>query len=140
MFGMIKKAMHFFDKLEDRIRGKLSHKSIFYAFLGGTFTVIFWRGVWHTSDMLQAKGGIWSYIFYEPNTIVWSLVLLLLTGLFVSIMIGDRIILSGLKHEKKTEEKTDEEIKMEGIEIKNIRIQVDQISRDVEEIKSLLKR
>ena len=137
---MIKQIIHFFDKLEDKVRVRLSHRSIFYAFLGGTFTVIFWRGVWHTVDILEAKGGILGYIFYEPNTIVWTLALLLLTGLFVSIMIGDRIILSGLKHEKKIEEKTEEEIKQEELEIKNIRSQVSQISKDIEEIKTLLKK
>jgi hypothetical protein len=136
----MKKIIHFFDKLEDKVRTRLSHRSIFYAFLGGTFTIIFWRGVWHTADILEAKGGIWAYIFYEPNTIVWTLALLLLTGLFVSIMIGDRIILSGLKHEKKVEEKTEEEVKQEEKDIKSLRSQMTQISRDVEEIKTLLKK
>jgi len=136
----MKKIIHFFDKLEDKVRTRLSHRSIFYAFLGGTFTIIFWRGVWHTADILEAKGGIWAYIFYEPNTIVWTLALLLLTGLFVSIMIGDRIILSGLKHEKKIEEKTEEEVKQEEKDIKSLRNQMTQISRDVEEIKTLLKK
>jgi len=137
---MIKKITYFFDKLEDKVRAKLSHRSIFYAFLGGTFTIIFWRGIWHTADILQAKGGIWAYIFYEPNTVVWALVLLLLTGLFVSIMIGDRIILSGLKHEKKVEEKTEEEVEHEETEIKLLRNQMTQISKDIEEIKDLLKK
>ena len=136
----MKKIIHFFDKLEDKVRTRLSHRSIFYAFLGGTFTIIFWRGVWHTADILEAKGGIWTYIFYEPNTIVWNLALLLLTGLFVSIMIGDRIILSGLKHEKKIEEKTEEEVKQEEKDIKSLRSQMTQISKDVEEIKILLKK
>jgi hypothetical protein len=136
----MKKIIHFFDKLEDKVRTRLSHRSIFYAFLGGTFTIIFWRGIWHTADILEAKGGIWAYIFYEPNTIVWTLALLLLTGLFVSIMIGDRIILSGLKHEKKVEEKTEEEVKQEEKDIKSLRNQMVQISKDVEEIKTLLKK
>lgn len=136
----MKKIIHFFDKLEDKVRTRLSHRSIFYAFLGGTFTIIFWRGIWHTADILEAKGGIWAYIFYEPNTIVWTLALLLLTGLFVSIMIGDRIILSGLKHEKKVEEKTEEEVKQEEKDIKSLRSQMTQISKDVEEIKTLLKK
>ena len=136
----MKKIIHFFDKLEDKVRTRLSHRSIFYAFLGGTFTIIFWRGVWHTADILEAKGGIWAYVFYEPNTIVWTLALLLLTGLFVSIMIGDRIILSGLKHEKKVEEKTEEEVKQEEKDIKSLRNQMVQISKDVEEIKTLLKK
>jgi len=136
----MKKIVHFFDKLEDKVRGSLSHRSIFYAFLGGTFTIIFWRGIWHTADILEAKGGVWYYVFYEPNTVVWSLVLLLLTGLFVSIMIGDRIIISGIKNEKKIEEKTEGEVIQEGTEIKGIRNQVVQMAKDIEEIKTLLKK
>jgi hypothetical protein len=80
------------------------------------------------------------YFFYEPNTIIWTAGLLLLTGLFVSTMIGDRIILSGLKHEKKVDEKTEEEIKQEEEQIALLNKKVSQISKDIEEIKTLLKK
>ena len=39
----------FFDKLEDKIRGRLSHYPIFMPF-GGCWYSDFWRGVWHTTD------------------------------------------------------------------------------------------
>ncbi len=144
----MKKVLRFFDKLEDKVRVRLSHRSIFYALLGGSLVVLFWRGIWHTADILM-RGEVWmqdinkdilGYIFYEPNTIIWTAALLLLTGLFVSTMIGDRIILSGLKHEKKVDEKTEEEIRQEEEQIVLLNKKVAQISKDIEEIKTLLKK
>ena len=133
---VFKTIKRYFDKLEDRIRDRLSHRPIIYALIGGTFVVLFWRGIWHTADILMEKGGVWFYIFYEPNTIVWTALVLLLTGLFVSFFIGDRILLSGLKHEKRLEEKTEEEVQKEEFEIKDMIRKVDEIHRDIEEIKS----
>ncbi len=98
------KIIKFLDKLEDKIRGKLSHWPIIYAFIGGVGIVLFWRGVWLTADMFNLNG---------PFSIIISLVILLFTGLFVSFFIGHYIILSGLKQEKKIEEKEEAEIKIE---------------------------
>ena len=81
---MIKSIIKFFDRLEDHVRMRLSHRSIAYAFIGGLATVLFWRGVWHTGDILMRLGGVWGWIFYEPITIVWTGIILLMTGLFVS--------------------------------------------------------
>jgi hypothetical protein len=148
----MKKILRFFDKLEDKVRVRLSHRSIFYALIGGSLVVLFWRGVWHTADILMEKGAemyiydgskfgkFMYYFFYEPNTIIWTVLLLLLTGLFVSTMIGDRIILSGLKHEKKVDEKTEEEIREEEQQIVLLNKKVSEISKDIEEIKTLLKK
>jgi hypothetical protein len=148
----MKKIFRFFDKLEDKVRVRLSHRSIFYALIGGSLVVLFWRGIWHTADILMKTGAqmyiydgskfgkFLYYFFYEPNTIIWTVLLLLLTGLFVSTMIGDRIILSGLKHEKKIDEKTEEEIKQEEEQIALLNKKVSQISKDIEEIKTLLKK
>ena len=103
----MKKIVKFFDKLEDGIRGGLSRYPIVYAFIGGVGVVLFWRGVWHTADTLMGiKGSIWEIIFYEPITVVWTTIMMLLTGLFVSFFIGERIVISGLKHDKKIFEKT----------------------------------
>ncbi|MFA6430406.1 MAG: hypothetical protein WC229_02000 [Candidatus Paceibacterota bacterium] len=148
----MKKILRFFDKLEDRVRIRLSHRSIFYALVGGSLVVLFWRGIWHSADILMEKGAemymyngslfgkILYYVFYEPNTIVWTALLLLLTGLFVATMIGDRIILSGLKHEKKVEEKTEVEVRQEEEQIVLLNKKVAQISKDIEEIKIFLKK
>jgi len=101
---MLRKIIKFFDKLEDKVRGKLSHYPILYALIGGTGIVLFWRGVWHFADDLQI-GAIASIII--------SLIMLLMTGLFVSFFIGHYIIFSGLKQEKKIEEKEEAELKAE---------------------------
>lgn len=108
---MWKRILKFFDKLEDRVRGKLSHYPIFYGFLGGIGVVLFWRGVWYVSDELNI-GSIAS--------IALGSLLLLITGVFVSAFIGNRLIISGLKGEEKLNEKEEAEIALEEAQIKDI--------------------
>ena len=134
MFNIV----NYFDKLEDKIRMRLSHKSIFYAFIGGVGTILLWRGIWHTGDILMGKGGFWGWFFYEPVTIIWTSLILLMTGLFVSNLIGERVIISGLKNEKKLTDKTAIEVDKEEDEIRNMRAKISQISKDIEEIKQHL--
>lgn len=102
---MLKKIVKFFDKIEDKIRAILSRHPIIYAFIGGIGIVLFWRGVWHTADLFPFLNG--------PMSIIISIIILLITGLFVSFFIGHSIILSGLKQEKKIEEKEISEIETE---------------------------
>ena len=135
---MFKKIDNFFDKLEDKVRIRLSHKSILYAFIGGIATVLFWRGVWHTGDILMRKGGFLGWFFYEPVTVVWTSIILLLTGLFVSVFIGERIIISGIRNEKKLTDKTQDEVDKEEDEIRNIRTKIIQMSKDIEEMKKTM--
>jgi hypothetical protein len=132
---MIEAITRYFDRLEDRVRERLSHRSIFYAIIGGIATVLFWRGIWHTADILEAKGGVWGIIFYGPVTVIWASIILLMTGLFVSNFIGERVILSGLKKEKKITDKTETEVKTEGSELTSVIAKIHQMSKDIEEIK-----
>lgn len=113
---MFASITRFFDKLEDKIRFKLSHYPIIFAFLGGFAIVEFWRGVWHMTDYFSTE------LNYDPYgwqsslaSIVVSSLILLLSGLYVSLFLAnDNIIVSGKKGEaKKLFEKTDEEIKTE---------------------------
>ena len=101
MIYILKKIFRFFDKLEDNVRGTLSKYPIIYACIGGLSIVLFWRGVWHTADILMQKGGIFGVIFYEPITVLWTSIIMLMSGLFVSFFIGERIVISCLKHDKK---------------------------------------
>lgn len=110
---MIKQIIYFFDKFEDRVRGKLSRYPILYTLIGAIAIVLFWRGVWITTDQ------IFSLL---PQDILWldgiistgaSIMILLATGLFVSFFINDQIILSGMKREKKLTEKTEHEVRQE---------------------------
>ena len=107
------RLVKFFDKLEDRIRGALSRHPIVYTFIGGVGIVLFWRGVWLTADLFPFMTG--------PVSIIISVALLLLTGLFVSFFIGDEIIIEGLRQDKKITEKTESEIKSEEATLRQIR-------------------
>ena len=132
----MKKIIHFFDKLEDHVRGRLSIYPIIYALIGGTCMVLFWRGVWHTADILMVQGGTWGVIFYEPITIAWTTVIMLLTGLFVSFFIGEGIVISGLKHDKKVFEKTAAEVAEEEGEILGATRHIKIIEKELEELKA----
>ncbi len=134
----IKSVFHFFDKFEDVIRGHLSKFPILYTFIGGIAIVLFWRGVWHTADLLQAKGGWLGWIFYEPTNLVIVVLILLASGLFVSYFIGDTIIISGLKHEKKVNDKTEREVQMEKKEIAEITEVIKEMKKEVDEIKDIV--
>ena len=135
---MFNSIVHFFDHLEDKVRGRLSHRSIIYALVGGVCTVTFWRGVWHTDDILMNLGGFWGWLFYEPITVVWTALVLLATGLFVSNFIGERIIISGLKKEKKVTDKTESEVQEEEAELKRLENKMDLILREIDNIKNEL--
>ena len=136
---MLKKIIQFFDKLEDKVRGKLSHAPILYAFVGGVGVVLFWRGVWHTADILQSKGGVLGFIFYEPINLLLVIAVLLATGLFVSYFIGDTILISGLRKEKKMHEKTEKEIQEEEATLNDIKKVVNELKNEVDEIKDAVK-
>ncbi len=102
---MVKAIVGFFDRLEDHVRGLLSHKPIVYAIIGGVSHVLFWRGVWHIAD--DYGMGSWT-------SLIVGIVVLMLTGLIVSAFIGDQIIISGIRNEKKLAEKTEEEVEEES--------------------------
>lgn len=126
----IKKIIKFFDKLEDKIRAVLSRHVMVYALIGGVAIVLFWRGVWTIADDLNMSG---------ISSIIISSILLLASGLFVSFFITDRIILSGLKQEKKLAEKTEEEIKADVEMTAKVLAKLEKIEKDMEEIKKKIK-
>ena len=126
-----KKIVRFFDKLEDRVRGRLSHYPIVYAFMGGVGVVLFWRGVWHTADDINI-GSI-------ASLIIGSIVLLM-TGVFVSAFIGNRLIISGLIGEKKLEEKEESEIEMEEAQIRNLQNTLSRLEKKLDYMETHLKK
>lgn len=121
------KVIRFFDRLEDRIRLGLSHRPISYAFVGGVGVVLFWKGVWETAELFPSLFG--------PVSIALGVVIMLLTGLFVSFFIGDSILISALKREKKIADKTEEEVLAEGNLMRHMHAMVDRMSKDLEELK-----
>ena len=145
----MKKIVKFFDKLEDRVRGKLSRKPIGYAFIGGVGVVLFWRGVWHTADLVMEllfamERTNESIDFHSlpwwdgPLSIIIGSILLLMTGLFVSNFIGNEILISGLKGEKKMAEKTEAEVRLDTGAILEVREKVKKISDELEKIEKVI--
>ncbi|MGH7249739.1 MAG: hypothetical protein ACREGC_02085 [Minisyncoccia bacterium] len=122
---LIKNIVRFFDKLEDKIRGKLSHYPIIYAFIGGVGIILFWRGVWEFANDINI-GSIVS--------IVIGMVILLLTGVFVAGLIGSRLIISGLIGEKKLSEKAEDEIETEESQLKNLQNTLTRIEKEITKI------
>jgi hypothetical protein len=111
-----------FDKLEDKIRAALSRHPIVYALLGSVGIVLLWRGIWMIADSLEISG--------LASAIIGAAILMLI-GLLVSFFIGDQILISGIKEEKRIDEKTEEEIRKEAVSLKHLK-------SDLEEIKKYL--
>ena len=121
---MLSRIYKFFDKIEDKLRSRLSHRPIIYGFIGGIAVVLFWRGVWHFADEIQLNS-IWSIII--------GAVTLLSTGLLASVFIGDQIILSGLRQEKKVSDKTEQEVLSEKDMLEQIQIKMVHIEKMLQE-------
>lgn len=123
---MLRKVTIFFDKLEDNIRGHLSHYPIVYALLGGIGVVLFWRGVWHIADDFNVPSAV---------SLIFGILLLLLTGVFVSAFIGNKLIISGLNGEKKLEEKEQTEIETEEQQIRKLQSTLTRLEKKIDNIK-----
>lgn len=135
---MKKTLIKFFDKIEDRVRVRLSHRAIIYAFVGGAATLLFWRGAWRTFDEIEHLGGIFGFLLSPVVSLVASIIILLMTGLFVSVFIGERIIISGLKQEKKIFDKTESEIKEEEGMLLEVKMTLENLKQDVSKIKEMM--
>lgn len=124
----MKKLVTFFDKLEDKIRIKLSHSPILYSLIGAVGIILLWKGVWEVAELVPALHGF--------GSIVLGMVILLASGLLVSFFIGDSIILSGFKREKKLVDKTEKEIlQAEKTQTTEILAKLEHLERDIHELK-----
>lgn len=133
----MKKIINLFDKIEDKVRGLLSHHPFVYAFVGAVGVVLLWRGIWHTTDTIFYTSGLassTSQFLDGPLSILLGSIILLITGVFVSSFVGNRLILSGLTGEKKLTDKTLDEIKKEEDELKGLE------KKGEEELKSFEKK
>lgn len=133
--SIFESVMTFFDKFEDRVRGRLSRKPLLYAFIGGIGVVLFWRGIWHTADMFPSLNG--------PVSTIIGLVILLATGIFVSAFVGNRLILTGLTGEKKLTDKTRDELQADEAKMHQatarITTALEHIEEELAEIKEEIK-
>jgi len=135
--------MSLFSKLQHRLQHRLSHYPTFYALIVGIGIVLFWRGVWHTADHLHLfidtvlndsmslVGAQW---WDGPLSLVVGSFVLYFTGAFTSSFIGNELILSGLRGEKKLTEKTESEVKNEVGAISEIQDELVVISTKLAEL------
>jgi hypothetical protein len=128
---MFKWIVNYFDKFEDRVRHRLSHHPVIYAFIGGFATVVFWRGVWFTMDYF--------YFMTPLVSIILSTAVMLATGTFVSFFIGESILMSGLKAEKRIDQKTEQELVEEETRLKRIILEIDEMRKIVDGIGEIKK-
>lgn len=120
-------------KLENKLRAQLAKRPVIYTLIGGTAMILFWRGVWHTGDLLEAQGGILGVLFSPQASIIFGAATLLVTGLFVSFFVGDVEVLSGIKKEEKLIEKAEGEVKTEKIVLENIEEDIERLERKIDE-------
>ncbi|MSR70522.1 hypothetical protein EXS62_00575 [Candidatus Kaiserbacteria bacterium] len=125
---MVKKIVTFFDKLEDRVRIRLSHNPILYALVGAVGIILLWKGVWEVAELIPALHGF--------GSLIAGIIILLMSGLLVSFFIGDSIILSGFKKEKKLVEKSELDIlKAEESQTTEIMRKLEHLEKDIHELK-----
>ncbi len=131
----MKKIINFLDKTEDKIRGLLARHPMLYAIVGAIGVVLLWRGIWHTADEFSFLTG--------PVSIILGLGILLITGVFVSSFVENRIIMTGLRGEKKLADKTLAELNAEEekmhAETSRIEETLKHIESEIKEIKSEIK-
>jgi len=149
---LFRKIYNLGDKLEDKVRGKLSHYPIIYAFIGGAGIIIFWRGIWHTIDSIMefffsvGKSVSSTSLTQQlpwwdgPLSVLIGGILLLIVGLFVTSFIGNEIIISGLKKEKKIVEKTEDEIEIDIKEGEKIKSEIHEMDSRLKRIEDILKK
>lgn len=131
-------------KLRQKVQAYLSHKPMWYALIVGIGIVLFWRGVWHTADSVH------SFIDYSyfsssidltlskwwdgPLSFIVGVFILHTTGAFTSSFIGNELILSGLRGEKRLNEKTEIDLKNEINTIGEVKEELFVISNKLEKL------
>lgn len=135
----IHSIVYLFDKMEDHIRARLARHPFIYTFIGGAGIVLFWRGVWHIADVLERTSQLGAHLFSPLGSLVLGVVVLLSTGLFVSAFIGDSIIMSGIRHDKKIIEKTIEDVETEKSDLEKMLVAVTDMKQELSHLEGKLK-
>jgi uncharacterized membrane protein len=136
--------MNYIQKASYKIRGFLSHYPNIYATIVGIGIVLFWRGVWHTTDHVHlfidslqnlSSTSISSGLWWDgPLSFVVGVLVLYFTGAFSSSFIGNELILSGLRGEKRLTERAETDIKHEVIAIADIKEEINTVSSKLEQL------
>lgn len=126
---MVKRIVGFFDRLEDKVRIRLSHAPIIYALIGAVGIILLWKGIWEAADYVPGLQGF--------GAILAGVVILLMSGLLVSFFIGDSVILSGLRRDKKFAEKSEKQIlDAEKTQTSEILSKLNHLEADIHALKS----
>jgi len=124
---MVRKILSFFDKLEDLVRSNLSHSPIVYALVGAVGIILLWKGVWEVAELIPGLHGF--------GSIIMGVIILLVSGLLVSFFIGDSIIISGFRKEKKLVERSEADIlKAEKTQTQEILAKLDHLENDIHKL------
>ena len=140
----MKKMKNLIIKIQEKTKIYLSHHPWRYAMIVGIGVVLFWRGVWHTADFLHGYFGTFQnnlslgfslYSWWDgPLSLVVSIIILFFTGAFRSSFIGNELILSGLREEKKLSQKTEVEVKTEEQFVSDIKQELEIMTDKIEEL------
>jgi uncharacterized membrane protein len=122
---MLKQILDFFERIENKIRARLSRYPIIYAIIGGVGVVLFWRGIWHTADDINMSSSL---------SLLVGFLILLVVGLLVYEFIGSRLIISGLIGEEKIAKKEESEIKTEETELRSLQNTLSRLEKKLEHI------
>ena len=122
----------------------LSHHSYLYATLAGIGIVLFWRGVWHSADLVHlyinhyhsssSLSTVDQPWWDGPLSFVVGCAILYVTRAFVSSFIGNELILSGLRTEKRITKETESELKTEVFAIDEIKQEMNVINQKLGEL------
>jgi hypothetical protein len=131
-------------KIQERIRIYLSHRPGFYALIVGIGIVLFWRGIWHSADFLHTfftsfqsnltTDALSSTWWDGPLSFIVGIIVLFFTGAFTSSFIGNELILSGLRGEKRLSQKTETEVKGEEEFILEIKQELGTMTEKIQEL------
>jgi len=125
------RVKQWFDETEDRTRAWLSRRPFLYGAVVGIGSVFFFRGIWMLADQISWMTGTLTFIL--------ALLILGMSGTITSHFISDRVIISGLKKEKKWEERLDipddsdqaSAIRALRNEVKSLQGEIKKLRRDI---------
>lgn len=126
-------------KFLTRLHIFLSHHSFLYALIAGVGIVLFWRGVWHTTDLVHLymsnSQAVMDHTWWDgPLSFLTGCLILYITRAFVSSFIGNELILSGLRTEKKMTRQATTDLKEEVTVISDIKQEIGTIVHKLEDL------
>lgn len=130
-------------KIKNNLKVYLSHRPRIYALIVGIGVVLFWRGVWHSVDLIHFYIDILQNDLsnYEsipwwdgPLSLIFGIFILNLTSAFTSSFIGNELILSGLRGEERLTKETEKEVKSEENVILEIREELISVTGKIAEL------